>query len=938
MTHLPHDLWIPNEPPPLPDDPEERRLVEAFGQHLASGEIATEHLETLLREFHSTARGEAALADLGRQYVGRYGAALLRIAAHYAGERIDAQFARAVIVFTRAVLDAHIVCAHCQFPSVLPGLAALAALHANSGDFGAALLYYQRVITEAAAVLNTAGGEAKPGLVKDHMIRPLESESGWDVVWEGGQTARVVFSLGFRGTGGTIEDPVLRDRLVASSIVTFAEWFMADAQVESARIAETRGELAPSFALLQSAEQIDRRIEAWARLGITLNAMGRIAGSFGFHAPQRRYYEAALPFHRMAGSQRGLGNALTNIALSHLHNPAASASDLAEALELVFESLPIHRESGNDDSEVIALHTLAQLIGRAQEARADDPGGTTRLTALLSRRGADILAALETPANTGGSTARSVVRRLRWCCAYAALSAMRGDLRGQIDAVIRYVAEFGPVFDSAFSPRELGDQLNELAQMLLDGADAAARLAERSDDRNDAVRALNFSERARSRQLLRAVVQRQSRERDTRLDELSVTAAEYRAAEAHIADNPTDFRAREAMTRDIVAMAATADMMARDVAALHACLPPIDQDLVDGVFAALGRIGDGLVVLGADVAEGDERSAERGGAVRLVALGRKSHAIVRLDVPTEIWSVIAAGVGPDPDGVDRIAAFFRRRLLAETQVASADGFLVLPHDVLYRVPWERVFDGAIVARAFSLDLLRLTTQEINPPRWRAGAIISPESESSEVTRQEAALAATAMTRFGCRAVTLAGAAATRDAVLRTLAEADVVHIAGHIDLEAPDLPALVVADGLVSLREIAMMPYRRDRLVVVNGCRGADTTHRSEREGRVCFDEATRALVVDGTWRSSPLRRVDEQAGMPSAFIIGGSAAVVAPLTPLADVEALVAASTLYDALGRGAPVGEAVREVNAREIAGVYACYGNPLVRAHVPARGGRL
>jgi hypothetical protein len=285
-----------------------------------------------------------------------------------------------------------------------------------------------------------------------------------------------------------------------------------------------------------------------------------------------------------------------------------------------------------------------------------------------------------------------------------------------------------------------------------------------------------------------------------------------------------------------------------------------------------------------------------------VVLGRESHAIIRLDVPTELWSVIEGREEADTDAIERVTAFFRRRLLAEPQVASAGGFLVLPHDVMYRVPWERVFDGATVARAFSLDLLRLTTQQTDRPRWRSGVIISPESEASEVTRQEVALVATAMTGFGCHTVTLAGATATRDAVLRAFAEADVIHIVGHIDLEAPNLPGLVVADGLVSLPEIAVVPYRHDRLVVVNGCRGADTRYREEAEGRVRFHETAGAIVIDTTWRSSPLRRIDEQVGIPSAFSLGGSAAVVAPLMPLTDVDALAAASTLYASLASAAP------------------------------------
>jgi tetratricopeptide (TPR) repeat protein len=584
--------------------------VEAFGQQLAAGEIAVEQLETLFRDPLDTDRSEAALEDLGRHYVGRHGGGLLRIAAQYADERTDAQLARAVIAFTRAVLDAHTVCAHCQFPSVLPGLAALAALHANIGAFGVALLYYQQVITEAVAVIETAGAGAVPGLVKHRMIRPLTGVSGWDVIWKRRRTAQVVFWLGTRGTGGTIRDGFLSSRLIASSIVTFAEWFLADAQVESARIAEARGDLSMSFELLQSAEKIDRRIEEWNRLGITLNAMGRISRALGFHARQRHYYEAALPFHRRAGNKRGLGNALTNIALCHLDNPTASADDLAEALELVLKSLPIHRDSGNDDSEVIALYTLSRPIARVQKQLAEVPDGAARLREVLDRRGSDIVEAVKSDVNTTGSTGRSVLHRLRWCHASAALSAIRGDLHGQVDAITRYVAEFGSIFNSAFSLDELGSQLNELAEMLLDEADAAASLAERSSDRSDAVRALNFSERAKSRQLSRAVVQRRDRQYDTRRDELSETATEYREARARIAEAPTDFRVRESMGRNVVAMATTTEAVARDVAALHACLPPMGEDLIDGIFTGLSEMGEGLLVLGADVAKGSMHGPE----------------------------------------------------------------------------------------------------------------------------------------------------------------------------------------------------------------------------------------------------------------------------------------------------------------------------------------
>ncbi|HET7435681.1 MAG TPA: CHAT domain-containing protein, partial [Thermoanaerobaculia bacterium] len=139
-----------------------------------------------------------------------------------------------------------------------------------------------------------------------------------------------------------------------------------------------------------------------------------------------------------------------------------------------------------------------------------------------------------------------------------------------------------------------------------------------------------------------------------------------------------------------------------------------------------------------------------------------------------------------------------------------------------------------------------------------------------------------------KSVVLKNEHARFDALTNDVANADVIHFAGHaIGDDSGFVPASIALERRVEAAEIARLPLRRTSVVVLAGCSTARGAHRG-MEGVIS--------VAHG-------------------FLAGGAPSVIATLWPIDDTAAATFFPRIHQRLAEGLPPAEAVREAQLESI-----------------------
>jgi CHAT domain-containing protein len=283
-------------------------------------------------------------------------------------------------------------------------------------------------------------------------------------------------------------------------------------------------------------------------------------------------------------------------------------------------------------------------------------------------------------------------------------------------------------------------------------------------------------------------------------------------------------------------------------------------------------------------------------------------------------------------GDDKLLAWRLFEMLVrpvESHIRENGRLIVIGDGPLHGLPFAALWDGhrylverTAVWTAPSLHWLWSALQpraSDNAMRGRMLAVGDPEFPPEQFPRllrlpgaAREAIDAAAPYR---RRLTLTGAAATRDAVLKGLKEADVVHVAAHAvpNLVDPELSYVVAAAGLspggatVTAKAIASLGPLPTRLVVLSACQTA--------AGRVARGEGVLSLA--------------------RAFMAAGIPTIVGNLWDVSDSSSYSLHIRLHEGWAQGLTVASALRSSQLQLLRGASAEDRKPRVWAAVVGLG---
>jgi hypothetical protein len=252
--------------------------------------------------------------------------------------------------------------------------------------------------------------------------------------------------------------------------------------------------------------------------------------------------------------------------------------------------------------------------------------------------------------------------------------------------------------------------------------------------------------------------------------------------------------------------------------------------------------------------------------------------------------------------------------------------LVVVHDAEgSRIPWEALriddvhpaLEGGLTRRYTSeaLTVARWREQREANGRLRVLMVVDPTLDLPGAADEGAALGRMLRAR-GADVDVLAGAAATRDALLRAIGAGchDVLHFAGHgfFDAGNPGRSGLVCAGQEV--------------------LRGADLDGLGDLPALVFFNacEAARVRKPRGT-QGQRLFAFRRSTSVAEAFLAGGVANFLGTHWPVGDQAALAFSTSFYQRLLEAAPLGDCVLAARRRVLAldsidwADYVLYGSP-------------
>lgn len=216
---------------------------------------------------------------------------------------------------------------------------------------------------------------------------------------------------------------------------------------------------------------------------------------------------------------------------------------------------------------------------------------------------------------------------------------------------------------------------------------------------------------------------------------------------------------------------------------------------------------------------------------------------------------------------------------------------VVPHGALHYVPFAALHDGSAslvdrheitLAPGAALWAGAGSAADDGAPLRRAAVLGAGSDALPHVVREVRAVADAFRRRPGGDAVVHLDADATRGALRRALAGADVLHLAchGQFRADSPYLSALHLGDGPLTLRDAAELPLAA-RLVTLSAC------------------ETGLSRVAPG----------DEQLGLLRGFQIAGARRVLSTLWTVDDAATAQLMGRFYDAVLAGARPAAALRE-----------------------------
>ncbi|MDI1479254.1 CHAT domain-containing protein [Polyangium sp. y55x31] len=222
---------------------------------------------------------------------------------------------------------------------------------------------------------------------------------------------------------------------------------------------------------------------------------------------------------------------------------------------------------------------------------------------------------------------------------------------------------------------------------------------------------------------------------------------------------------------------------------------------------------------------------------------------------------------------------------------------IVPHDVLYRIPFGRLVTrkGPLLHR-FSMSLHptgQLAAESAEAGRARLerrpvlGFVFGPQVDSA-AEEEQAIRAGTGAIASLARVEVVDGAATNLEALLGRAPAFELLHFLCHGDEgggfgRSPALRLGIEEDGRLELPRVLRMPLRRCELVVLQSCWTGWMDHR----------------------RTNPVQ------GFPQAFCDAGAGAVIAPLTKIPQALAPLFAEVLYRTL-RFLPAEQALQRTMA--------------------------
>ena len=212
-------------------------------------------------------------------------------------------------------------------------------------------------------------------------------------------------------------------------------------------------------------------------------------------------------------------------------------------------------------------------------------------------------------------------------------------------------------------------------------------------------------------------------------------------------------------------------------------------------------------------------------------------------------------------------------LLIQPLMLNADTRLVIvPVDVLQRVPWGSLHDGP-VSIAPSASVWARTAHDVMPRRSGTALIAGPELEGA--TEEIAALH-----RLHPDATVLAPPDSTVDAVASSLVAADLAHLACHGTVRAdnPIFSSLLLSDGPLTVHELDLRGLAPRRIILAACQSGTETTFAG-----------------------------NETLGFISALLARGTAGLVASGVVVPDRDVVPLMSALHEQLVRGQRLADAL-------------------------------
>jgi CHAT domain-containing protein len=226
---------------------------------------------------------------------------------------------------------------------------------------------------------------------------------------------------------------------------------------------------------------------------------------------------------------------------------------------------------------------------------------------------------------------------------------------------------------------------------------------------------------------------------------------------------------------------------------------------------------------------------------------------------------------------------------------------IVPDNTLERVPFAALVDRR--STTFLIEQFTISTSpsasvfativQRRPNRRLSSVAIFANPLSKDSERFPSLHAAELESRIVGRSYRqvrlLTGRQATADQFLETASEADVLHFAGHayVNRSIPAESALVLSDGMVTVREIARMNFSRTGVIVLAAC--------STMRGRNAAVEGVPSLA--------------------NAFISAGAGSVIGTLWDINDGAAAPVIAAFHKEVSAGVPSDEALRAAQTKSI-----------------------